>query len=221
MFTGIIQAIGRVQAITRRGADARLTVATGALPLDHVTLGDSIACNGVCLTVVSLTAEAFVADVSAETLRCTTLGRLRVGASLNLENALTLGAPMGGHWISGHVDGVGVLQMRRDQGRAVALAIEAPAPLSRYLAQKGAVTVDGVSLTVNAVAGRRFELTLVPHTLGVTTLSALRPGDRVNLEVDIIARYLERLIMDRDQSADDVAGLAAVGLARPGGPLRS
>ena len=216
MFTGIIQAIGQVQAIARQGRDARLTVATGALSLGAVKPGDSIACNGVCLTVTSLHAAAFVADVSDETLRRTTLGRLRVGAPVNLENALTLGAPMGGHWVSGHVDGVGVVRGRREQGRAVWLEIAAPASLSRYIAQKGSIAVDGVSLTVNAVTGSRFELTIVPHTLSATTLSDAKPGRDCNLEVDVVARYLERLVMGRD--ADAAGGMDAARLAGAAGP---
>jgi riboflavin synthase len=197
MFTGIIQSIGRIVAIEPHGGDRRLRIATGKLDLAATKLGDSIAVSGVCLTVVELAADGFWADVSAETLSCTTLADLLVGDAVNLEMALTPSTALGGHLISGHVDGVGTLAERHDDARSVRLRITAPAALARYIAAKGSICVDGVSLTVNAVHGADFELNIVPHTLQETTLGEFAPGRRVNLEVDIIARYLERLLESR------------------------
>lgn len=194
MFTGIIQALGRITATQSMGGDQRLFVATGALDLSRVRLGDSIAVSGVCLTVAELGADGFWADVSAETLSCTTFAQLQVNAAVNLESALTPTTALGGHLVSGHVDGVGSVAERRDDARSVRLVITAPSGLSRYIAAKGSICIDGVSLTVNAVQGADFELNIVPHTLGATTLGEFTVGRRVNLEVDIIARYLERLL---------------------------
>jgi riboflavin synthase len=193
MFTGIVRAVGRLRAIEQRGGDATLLVDTGALPLAGTTTGDSIAVNGVCLTVVRLEPAAFAADVSRETLECTTLGALRIGAVLNLEPALRAGDALGGHYVSGHVDGVAQVASRRDVARSVRIEFELPADLTRYVARKGSICIDGVSLTVNAIRGRRLEVNLVPHTLGVTNAGEWRPGAKVNCEVDMIARYLERL----------------------------
>lgn len=195
MFTGIIQAVGKIAALEAKGGDARLRIATGALDLSGVRLGDSIAVNGVCLTAVELPGDGFWADVSGETLGRTTLGALRAGAAVNLEKALLPTTPLGGHLVSGHVDGVGEVSERREEGRSVRFRIAAPAALARYIAEKGSICVDGVSLTVNAVHGAVFELNIVPHTLQATTLGHLGPGRRVNLEVDLIARYLERLLL--------------------------
>lgn len=194
MFTGIIQAVGHVQAVTSEGADLRLRIATGKLDLAEARLGDSIAVSGVCLTMTALHQDGFSADVSAETLRCTTFGALREGSEVNLERALTLATPLGGHLVSGHVDGVATLRARGEVGQSLRCVFEVPASLAKYLAAKGAVCVDGVSLTVNAVQGASFEVNLVPHTLQVTTLDGLTPGSRVNLEVDLVARYVERLL---------------------------
>jgi riboflavin synthase len=194
MFTGIIQAVGRVQSLRDAGGDRRLVITADAGFLHGVQLGDSIATQGVCLTVVELTATNFAADVSGETLAHSTLGSLRSGSEVNLEKALTLSTPLGGHLVSGHVDGVGEVEARWDDARSIRFRLRAPDELARYIAAKGSITVDGISLTVNAIDGARFELNLVPHTLAVTTAKAWQPGVKVNLEVDVIARYLERLL---------------------------
>jgi riboflavin synthase len=216
MFTGIIQAVGRIAASDRQGGDARIHVRTGGLSLDTVRIGDSIAVNGVCLTAVQLPGDGFRADVSAETLACTTVGDLRAGDPVNLETALTPQTPLGGHLVSGHVDGVGTLIDRRDDARSVRLTIEAPAGLARYIAAKGSICVDGVSLTVNAVDGARFDLNIVPHTLTATTLGEYAAGRQVNLEVDIIARYLERLLLGDAAAQPDAAGVTRELLAQHG-----
>ncbi len=194
MFTGLVQAVGRVMALTRTAGGARLAVDAGGLDLAGARPGDSISVSGVCLTAVAVDAGGFQADLSAETLARTTLGGLRPGARVNLEPALRLSDRLGGHLVSGHVDGLGrvVSARQADGGRRLRLA--APAALARYIAEKGSITVDGVSLTVNAVAGAEFDLTLIPETVARTTLGGLRAGDRVNLEVDLLARYLERLL---------------------------
>ncbi len=205
MFTGIIQAIGEVAALQPRGEDLRLRVRTGKLALDDVRVGDSIATSGVCLTVVDLPGDGYWADVSGETLAVTGIGKLKVGDHVNLEKALTLATPLGGHLVSGHVDGIGEVVSRHDEGRSVRFRMRAPARLARYIAPKGSVCVDGISLTVNAVEGAEFELNIVPHTLVETTMGAFQPGRTFNLEVDIIARYLERLLLG-DQAAQPGAG---------------
>jgi riboflavin synthase len=205
MFTGIIQAVGKIAALETKGGDARLRIATGALDLGGVHIGDSIAVSGVCLTAVELPGDGFWADVSGETLARTTLGALRPGDAVNLEKALTPATPLGGHLVSGHVDGVGEVRERRAEARSVRFRIEAPAALARYVAAKGSICVDGVSLTVNAVDGASFELNIVPHTLAATTLGEFRPGRRVNLEVDLIARYLERLLLGERAAQSGVA----------------
>ncbi len=194
MFTGIIQAMGRIQAVERRGTDLRLSIVVGKLPMADVVLGDSIAVNGVCLTVVENTAVSFVADVSSETLSRATLGDLDVGASVNLEKALTLATRLGGHLVSGHVDGIGEVRKRWSDGRSERFVIEAPLGIAKYIAEKGSICVDGISLTVNAVQATEFELNIVPHTLAETTMGAYKVGCKVNLEVDLIARYIERLL---------------------------
>lgn len=201
MFTGIIQAVGNITAIHQQGGDARFHIATGALPLSGVQLGDSIAVNGVCLTVVELERDGFVADVSGETLACTTLGAWRNGQRVNLEKALTLGTRLGGHLVSGHVDGVGEILDRRQDARSVRFRVRLPSGLARYVAAKGSICLDGASLTVNSVAENDFEINLVPHTLAVTTLSDWRVGQVINVEVDQVARYLERLVMKSDNAA--------------------
>ncbi len=197
MFTGIVEALGRIEKLEAVGGDVRLTIATDGAYLDGVNLGDSIASNGVCLTAVALPGKAFVADVSVETLDATTARSWVVGTPLNLERALTAHKPLGGHMMSGHVDGVGHLVEKHVDARSWRLSFEAPQLIARYIARKGSIAIDGVSLTVNAVAGSRFEVNIVPHTWENTTLGALVPGAKVNLEVDLIARYLERLLEAR------------------------
>jgi len=198
VFTGIIQAVGQVVATERRDGDVRLTIDSGGLDMADVALGDSIAVNGVCLTVVEQLARGFAADVSVETLDLTTVGQWRTGAGVNLEKSLTPSSRLGGHLVSGHVDGLGEVIERHPDARSERFTIRAPAELARYIAHKGSITVDGTSLTVNKVAGADFELNIVPHTLEHTIFSDYKPGTRVNLEVDVIARYLERLLMGRD-----------------------
>jgi len=216
MFTGIVQAVGEVEALARRGGGARARIATPAGFLDGVAVGDSVAVSGVCLTAVAVAPGAFEADLSAETLARTTLGALAPGARVNLEKALTLATPLGGHLVTGHVDGVARVLAREARGECVAMRFAIPEGLGRYVARKGSVCVDGVSLTVNAVTEEGFEVALVPHTLAVTTLGALRPGARVNLEVDIVARYLERLLEGRGGEGLDWARLARMGYGREG-----
>jgi riboflavin synthase len=197
MFTGIVQGVGKVRSIEPRGGDVRMWIDTGAVALGDVTLGGSIAVNGCCLTAIELEHAAFAADLSRETLSLTTAGRWSPGTPVNLEKALTAGQALGGHYVTGHVDGVGQVVSRHEDARSVRVEFEVPPELARYVARKGSICVDGVSLTVNGVAGSRFDVNLVPHTLGATILGDYRPGTRVNLEVDIIARYLERLVAER------------------------
>ena len=194
MFTGIVQGVGRIRSVEPRGGDATYWIETGDVPLAELEIGASIAVNGACLTATRLEPHAFAADLSRETLSLTTLGGLGAGARVNIEKALVAGQPLGGHYVTGHVDGVGRVVSRHDDARSVRVEFEVPEALARYVARKGSVCVDGVSLTVNGVHGRRFDVNLVPHTLTVTTLGELAPGSAVNLEVDIIARYLERML---------------------------
>jgi riboflavin synthase len=194
MFTGIVQAVGTLRAIERRDGDARVQVAAAELGLEDVRVGDSIAVSGVCLTVAAKAGDGFLMDVSGETLARTTLGSCHPGDRVNLEKALAVGDRLGGHLVSGHVDGIATLARNQTQGRSLVMTFEAPAPLARYVAAKGSVCVDGVSLTVNRVEGAYFDVNLVPHTLDATTLGRLVPGAAVNLEVDLIARYLDRLV---------------------------
>ena len=201
MFTGIIESIGTIRAITPKGGDVRVYVETGKLDLGDVKLGDSIAVNGVCLTAVELPGDGFWADVSRETLTRTAFVDLKAGSRVNLEKALTPTTRLGGHLVSGHVDGVGEIIKREDNARAIQFSVRAPRELAKYIALKGSITVDGTSLTVNAVNGAEFELTIVPHTLGETVMADYRAGRQVNLEVDLLARYLERLVLG-DKAAD-------------------
>ena len=194
MFTGIIQAVGEVAAIEQTGGYVKLRIKTGDLPLEDVHLGDSIATNGVCLTVTELPGDGYWADVSTETLSLTSLKSTVVGSAVNLEKSLTPTTALGGHLVSGHVDGLGrVVGLTRD-ARSWRVSIEAPSDLARYIAQKGSICVDGTSLTVNAVEGARFELNIIPQTWEETVFSGYALGSEVNLEVDVIARYLERLL---------------------------
>ncbi len=194
MFTGIVNTKGTLKEKIAIGGDARLRIQCGSLDMQSSREGDSIAVSGVCLTMLEPAESGFLADVSKETLELTTLGNLQPGLPVNLELALTLEDRLGGHMVSGHVDGMGRLLSRREDARAERFEFELPADLARYVARKGSVTIDGVSLTVNDVDGARFWVCLIPHTLEVTTLGMLRCGDAVNIEVDLIARYLERLI---------------------------
>lgn len=195
MFTGIVQDLGRVVSRELRGVDARLVIATKNLDLTAALVGDSISVQGVCLTVTSLDGASFSADVSHETLSLTTLGELAVGAAVNLEPALRAGDRLGGHLVSGHVDGVAQVSATSHDGDSLRVKVTVPAELARYISRKGSVTVDGVSLTVNEVEGATFGVNLIPHTQAVTTLGRLQAGVRVNLEVDPIARYVERLAL--------------------------
>jgi len=216
MFTGIIEAIGTVRALSPKGGDVRLYVATGKLDLADVKLGDSIAVNGVCLTAVELPGDGFWADVSRETLARSAFIDLKAGSRVNLEKALTPSSRLGGHLVSGHVDGVGEVVERSDNARAVQFRIRAPRELAKYIALKGSITVDGTSLTVNAVNGAEFELTIVPHTLGETIMADYRPGRQVNLEVDLLARYLERLLLGDKAAEPQASGLTESFLAEHG-----
>jgi riboflavin synthase len=214
MFTGIIQAIGSVEAKQPRGGDIRLRIHTGKLSLEDVALGDSICTNGVCLTVIELPGDGFWADVSVETLNFTTLGALQPGARVNLEKALTPESRLGGHIVSGHVDGVGEVVSLEEDARSVRVVLRAPGALARYIAHKGSICVDGTSLTVNAVNGAEFDLNIIPQTMAETVFAQYQPGSRVNLEVDVIARYLERLI--QGDAAATPGGLSLDTLAENG-----
>ncbi|MEE9445637.1 MAG: riboflavin synthase [Cocleimonas sp.] len=194
MFTGIIQAIGNIADLQPKGGDMALVVNTGKLDMSDVALGDSIAVNGVCLTAVALTQNSFMADVSLETLSLTSLGVLSKGSKVNLEKALTLQTRLGGHMVSGHVDGLGSVESRHSDGRSERFLIKAPLDIAKYIAAKGSITIDGVSLTVNKVEKTSFEINIVPHTLQETIMGDYRTGTKINLEVDVVARYLERLI---------------------------
>lgn len=193
MFTGIVTHLGEVTQTESIGGDLRLTVNTGGMDMADVQLGDSIMHNGVCLTAIEIGSDYLVTDLSAETLRVTTAGDWKVGTAINLEKSLTLADRLGGHLVSGHVDGVGEVLERKPLARAEWFKLRAPEALARYIAGKGSITVDGTSLTVNAIDGCDFELTIIPHTLEVTVIGGYQPGTRVNLEVDLLARYLERL----------------------------
>lgn len=198
MFTGLVQAVGKLEARQALGGDLRLRFFVGDLPMHDIALGESIAVSGVCLTVVEFSAAAFAADVSKETLSLTTLGNLVAGAPVNLERSLLPSTRLGGHLVSGHVDGLGRVVDLRDDGRSQRWRFSAPRPLLRYIAVKGSVAVDGVSLTVNAADDTGFEVNLVPHTVAHTAFAATPVGTAVNLEVDLIARYVERLAATKD-----------------------
>jgi riboflavin synthase len=201
MFTGIISAIGDIANLEQRGGDVRLTIRTGDLGLADVQLGDSIACNGACLTAVELTGEGFVADVSVETLNLTTIGNWAMGARINLEKAMQASDRFGGHIVSGHVDGIGEVVSLHEDARSWRFRMRAPSELAKYIAHKGSITVDGTSLTVNIVDGAEFELNIVPHTMLHTVMGDYKVGSKVNLEVDLVARYLERLLLG-DKAAE-------------------
>ena len=194
MFTGIIEGVGRLAARESIGGDVRFTFEVGSLPFDDVRLGESIAVNGVCLTVIAFDATSFKADASTETLAMTTLGRLPLGAALNLERAMRPTDRLGGHIVSGHVDGLGIVQSIADDARAQRWRVTAPAGLLKYVAKKGSICVDGTSLTVNEVDDEGFEVALIPHTVAHTRFAHTGVGDAVNLEIDLVARYVERLL---------------------------
>ena len=193
MFTGIISAIGEIGELEHRQGDVRLSIQAPELGFDDVRLGDSIACNGVCLTAVELIEKGFIADVSVETLSLTTIEYWKLNTRVNLEKAMQASDRFGGHIVSGHVDGIGEVVSLHEDARSWRFTIKVPANLAKYIAQKGSITVDGTSLTVNAVKGSEFEMNIVPHTMIHTIISDYKVGTKVNLEVDLIARYLERL----------------------------
>ena len=216
MFTGIIEAVGSIRSLSPKGGDVRVRVATGKLDLSDVKLGDSIAVNGVCLTAVELPGDGFCADVSRETLARSAFINLKNGSQVNLEKALLPTTRLGGHLVSGHVDGVGEVISRQDNARAVQFWIRAPKQLARYIAMKGSITVDGTSLTVNGVNGSEFELTIVPHTLQETIMADYQAGSLVNLEIDLIARYLERLLQGEHAAKPTSTAITAGFLAEHG-----
>lgn len=202
MFTGIIQAIGKIRRLEHQGGDVRLTIDTANLDLHESALGDSIAVNGVCLTAIEFIGNGFIADVSGETLAKTSLGQLKPGSPVNLEKALTLNTALGGHIVSGHVDGLGTLISERNDGRSIRYEFSVPQELAHYIAAKGSITIDGTSLTVNHVDGNRFGVNIVPHTRANTIFQFYQINTQVNLEVDIIARYLERLLTGQTPAED-------------------
>ncbi len=216
MFTGIIQSVGSVAALESMGVDLRMRIAAGKLDLSAARIGDSIAVSGVCLTVTSFTGDGFWVDVSGETLACTTFSGLKQGSRVNLEQALTPTTRLGGHLVSGHVDGAGTVVRRGEDGRSVRFTIRAPDALARYIAEKGSICVDGISLTVNAVNGAEFDLNIVPHTLKETTMGEFAAGRRVNLEVDVLARYLERLLLGERAAQPGSPGISHAFLAEHG-----
>lgn len=216
MFTGIIEAIGEIAERVADGGDVRLRINSGKLDLAGVAVGDSIATSGVCLTVTDLPGDGYWADVSQESLALTTLGQLHAGARVNLEKSLTPASPLGGHMVSGHVDGIGTVESLEQAGRAWRVTVRAPDPLARYIAQKGSICVDGTSLTVNAVEGMIFELMIIPQTFAETIFDDYTPGTEVNLEVDVVARYLERLLQGDAAATPGSSGVTLQTLADNG-----
>ncbi|MBK1734695.1 riboflavin synthase [Halorhodospira abdelmalekii] len=214
MFTGIIEATGQISEWTPRDGACSVAITAPNLGLERVRCGDSIAVDGVCLTVTERTETQFRADISDETLRCTTLATLRQGAQVNLERAVTPSTPLGGHLVTGHVDGVGEVSARQPAGGSERWRFRLPEGLERYVAVKGSIAIAGVSLTVNTVVGREFEINLIPHTLGATNLGQRRVGDPVNIEVDLVARYVERLLFVAASDSDAVAGDSGLTLER-------
>jgi riboflavin synthase len=210
MFTGIVSAVGRVVRIESGQDSARIAIEPGHLDLNDVVLGDSIAVSGPCLTVVVNDMSEFVVDVSSETLARTTLGTKQIGHGVNLEKALRLSDRLGGHLVSGHIDGVGTVLERVERDDYVQFRVESPADLTKYIASKGSIAIDGVSLTVNVARARDFDLMIIPHTLNETTLGSLKAGHKVNLEIDLIARYLERLANFKGENDADPVNLASL-----------
>ena len=215
MFTGIIEAVGKISALTPKGVDVSVTVDSGSLDLADVKLGDSIATNGVCLTVVKLTGKGYVADLSLETLHRTAFANYKAGQVVNLEKAMLATTRFGGHMVSGHIDAVAEVIERQHIGRAIEFWIKVPPQLAKYISEKGSVAVDGISLTVNAVRGDEFKLTIVPHTAAETTMADFKVGRKINLEVDVIARYLERLMLG-NKAAEKKSKVTMDLLARTG-----
>ena len=203
MFTGIIESVGRVLAVEPKGGDVRLHIATADLPMADVQLGDSIATNGVCLTVIEKTDQGYWADVSVESLELTTIQNWSVDTPVNLERALTPESRLGGHIVSGHVDGIGEVVSRHPDARSERFIMRVPRNMAKYIAHKGSITIDGVSLTVNGVDGCEFDVNIVPHTIAKTVMGFYQPGTQINLEVDVIARYLERLLLGDNAAYTD------------------
>jgi riboflavin synthase len=218
MFTGIIEAIGRIDRIESRGKDLTLTINSAGLDLSDVRLGDSIAVNGVCLTVIRLGSQGFAADVSAESLVHTNIAHYQSGTMVNLEKALTLATRLGGHLVSGHVDGIGRVLKRQQDGRSVRFDIACSSELNRYIANKGSITVDGVSLTVTGLLDSGFSLNIVPHTVAETTIESFIAGRSVHVEVDLMARYAERLLEVKSypQEGGSISGMDKAFLAQNG-----
>jgi len=216
MFTGIIEAVGSVQSLEPIGGDLRLVLNVGALDMGDVQLGDSIATNGVCLTVVAWDSQSFTADVSQETLAHSRIAQLQVGEAVNLEKALLPTTRLGGHLVSGHVDGVGEIIKLEADARSVRIAVKAPVELRRFIAAKGSITIDGVSLTVNNLSAEGFDLNIVPHTAAGTIISSYETGRKVHIEVDMIARYLDRLLSAKDETSDHSGGVSMDLLAAAG-----
>lgn len=214
MFTGIIEAVGRIKKIEPVGGDMRLHVEVGTLDMDDVQLGDSIAVNGVCLTAIEFDKKHFAADVSNETIALTSLKGLAIGSEVNLEKALLPTTRLGGHLVSGHVDGLGQVLSIKEESRSIQLIIRAPDELKHYIAMKGSICIDGTSLTVNKITDTDFEINIVPHTQQQTIIKNYKPGTKVNLEVDLIARYLERLLTKQEDGAEK--GITLEALAKAG-----
>lgn len=214
MFTGIIEAIGRIKKIEPVAGDMRLHVEVGSLDMSDVQLGDSIAVNGVCLTAIEFDKKYFAADVSNETINLTSLKDLDIGSEVNLEKALLPTTRLGGHLVSGHVDGLGEVLSIKEESRSIRLVIRAPAELKHYIAMKGSICIDGTSLTVNKITNTDFEINIVPHTQQQTIIKNYKPGTKVNLEVDLIARYLERLLTKQEDATEN--GITLEALAKAG-----
>jgi riboflavin synthase len=213
MFTGIIKAIGKVEKIEQRGGDLRLTITSAELAWKEFVVGESISINGVCLTAVEILQNGFAADVSVESINVTALANLSEGSKINLEPSVSVGERLGGHLVSGHVDCVGQIKSRENDARSVRLVIEIPAEYRRYIARKGSVCIDGVSLTVNEVSDNTFNVNIIPHTAEVTIIDDYRGGTEVNIEVDLLARYIERLLENDDESVISKEFLRAHGYA--------
>jgi len=214
MFTGLIEDLGTVRGLQLSGNGGQLTVAT-ALPTAELTLGESVAVNGACLTVVSIDVGSFAADVSPETLTCTTLGALKPGGRVNLERAMRLGDRLGGHLVSGHIDACAAVTAIQRDANAIRFSVRFPSEIARYLVPKGSVTIDGISLTINSVENDTFSVAIIPHTLAMTTLQFRQPGYKVNIETDLIGRYVERLLSPAKEG-DDTSGVNLELLAKHG-----